>query len=350
MLHLDISQKTLAVYLQDHMRSLHGKTGLAVLRYSPHPIAAVIDSEHAGRSLFEITGIERDIPIVATLEEAISLSCDTLLIGLATSGGVLLGSHRDTVVKAIASGLSIINGLHERLTPQFPELKPNQQIFDIRIPPPDCLVIGFGRAKGLTNRRILTVGTDMSIGKMSTCLELHAACRRHAIRSKFFATGQTGIIIDGQGLPLDAVPVDFAAGAVEYGVLELSAINCDYLFIEGQGSMLNPSSTATLPLIRGSQPTDLILVHRAGQTHVKNDLQFRIPPLKEVALFYESVSRAAGTFAGASVRAIALNTADLSPEEAQRFIAMVEEETGLPADDVVRCGGDKLLKALLAAA
>lgn len=346
MLHLDISKRTLAVYLQDHLRSTYGKTGLAVLRYSPHPIAAVIDSEYAGQSLAAITGIPRDVPIVASLEEAVALGADTLLIGLATSGGVLVGRHRQMVVSAIDAGLSIINGLHERLAAQFTALQPAQQIFDIRVPPPECLVIGFGRAQALNNRRILTVGTDMAIGKMSTCLELHGACRRRGIRSQFFATGQTGIVIEGQGLPLDAVPVDFAAGAVEYGVLHLSENECDMLFIEGQGSMLNPSSTATLPLIRGSQPTDLILVHRAGQTAVKNNVQFPIPPLKDVALFYEGVSRAAGTFPGAAVRAIALNTVDLSTDDARAFITQVERDTGLPVDDVVRFGADKLLDAL----
>ena len=347
MLYLDISKKTLAVYLQDNLKSSYGKTGLATLRYSAHPIAVVIDSEYAGQSLRAITGIERDVPIVSSLDEAITLGADTLLIGLATSGGVLVGNHREMVHRAIASGLSIINGLHERLEPQFRELRSNQHIFDIRVPPANCLGIGFGRAQALKNRRILTVGTDMAIGKMSACLELHGVCRRRGMNSQFFATGQTGIIIEGQGIPLDAVPVDFAAGAVEYGVLTLSEQNCDLLFIEGQGSMLNPSSTATLPLIRGSQPTDLILVHRAGQTHVKNNSQFPIPPLKDVADFYESVSRAAGTFPGAPVRAIALNTVDLSTEDAHAYIKQIERETSLPADDVVRFGGEKLLAAII---
>lgn len=347
MLHLDISKRTLAVYLQDHLRSTYGKTGLAVLRYLRHPIAAVIDSEYAGQTLSAVTGIDRDVPIVGSLDEAVQLGADTLLIGLATSGGVLVGRHRDMVTRAVDAGLSIINGLHERLAPQFGMLRAEQQIFDIRVPPADCFVIGFGRAQALNNRRFLTVGTDMAIGKMSACLELHATCRRRGLRSKFFATGQTGIVIEGQGVPLDAVPVDFAAGAVEYGVLRLSAEDCDLLFIEGQGSMLNPASTATLPLIRGSQPTDLILVHRAGQTAVKNNPQFPIPPLKDVALFYESVSRAAGTFPGAAVRAIALNTADLSTEEARAFINQVERDTALPADDVVRFGADRLFNELV---
>jgi uncharacterized NAD-dependent epimerase/dehydratase family protein len=347
MLNLDLSNRTLIVYLQDHLRSINGKTGLAVLRYSPHPIAAIIDTEYAGRSLFEVTGIAREVPIVASLEEAIAQGGDTLLIGLSPSGGRLTGHHREVVTTAISAGLSVINGLHDRLNHLNPHITGAQEIFDIRVPPPECLVVGFGRAQSLPNQRILTVGTDMAIGKMSTCIEFHVAATKRNMLSTFFATGQTGIVIAGRGIPLDAVPVDFASGAVEYGVITLSTGDCEWLWIEGQGSMLNPASTATLPLIRGSQPTGLVLVHRAGQTSVKNNPAFPIPPLKEVVAFYESVVKAAGTFPAAPVRAIALNTADLSLDDALAYIHLIERETGRPTDDVVRFGADRLLNAII---
>ena len=347
MLNLDLSNRTLIIYLQDHLRSINGKTGLAVLRYSPHPIAAVIDTEYAGRSLVEVTGIARQVPIVASLEDAIAQGGDTVLIGLSPSGGRLIGHHREVVMNAISAGLSVINGLHDRLNHLNPHITGTQEIFDIRVPPPECFVVGFGRAQSLPNQRVLTVGTDMAIGKMSACLEFHAAAKNRGISSQFFATGQTGIVIAGQGIPLDAVPVDFAAGAVEYGVMTLSAENPDIVWIEGQGSMLNPASTATLPLIRGSQPTGLVLVHRAGQTAVKNNPAFPIPPLKEVVAFYESVVKAAGTFPAAPVQAIALNTADLPHDDALSYIHLIEKETGRPTDDVVRFGAERLLSAII---
>jgi uncharacterized NAD-dependent epimerase/dehydratase family protein len=160
------------------------------------------------------------------------------------------------------------------------------------------------------------------------------------MKSKFLATGQGGIMIAGEGIPLDAVRVDYAAGAVENLVLE--AADNEILFIEGQGSLLHPGSTATLPLIRGSQPTGLVLVHRAGQIHVKDLPQIPIPPLKEVIELYETVSRGGGAFPGAKVRGIALNTFHLDIEEAKKAIAEVHQETGLFCTDVVRFGAGEL--------
>lgn len=341
------SSKKLVVYLQGNMKSLYGKTGLAVLRYSSADIVAVLDSEFAGQSLSAVTGITREVPIVASLDEAIVLGGQVLLIGLATSGGVLSGEHRQVVVNAINNGLSVVNGLHEHLATQFADLAPGQEIWDVRKPDRSFFVVGFGRALRLSNKRILAVGTDMAIGKMSACLELNALALGRGLRSKFVATGQAGIMISGGGIPLDAIPVDFAAGAVEQVVLEYSEKDCDLLFIEGQGSSLNPASTATLPLLRGSQATHLVLVHKAGQTHVKDHPLFSIPPLLEVARHYEDLSRGAGVFPGARVVGVALNTSALNEEEARRYIADTTAETGLPCVDAVRFGGSELLDAIL---
>jgi len=153
-------------------------------------------------------------------------------------------------------------------------------------------------------------------------------------------------MIAGDGVPLDAVRVDFAAGAVEEVVLRYGREH-QILFIEGQGSLLNPASTATLPLIRGSQPTHQILVHRAGQTHIRTYPHVPIPPLTEVVRLYEMVASAGGAFAPAPVVGIALNTAHLTDTQAQAAIAQVEAETGLPCTDAVRFGAEKLLEAVL---
>jgi len=233
---------------------------------------------------------------------------------------------------------------------EHPELKPllreGQWIWDIRQEPPG-LKLGSGAARELSCLRVLTVGTDMAIGKMSAAIELHRAAKRRGMRSAFVASGQTGIMIAGDGVPLDAVRVDFAAGAVEEVVLRYGRDH-EILFIEGQGSLLNPASTATLPLIRGSQPTHQILVHRAGQTHIRSYPYVPIPPLPEVVRLYEMVACAAGAFSPAPVVGIALNTAHLSEAEAKRAIVQAESETGLPCTDAVRYGAEKLLDAVLA--
>ncbi|WP_041933419.1 DUF1611 domain-containing protein [Gloeothece verrucosa] len=339
------SQHRVAILLHEGIRGTHGKTGLAFLRYGKNPVVAVIDADCAGQSLAALTKIDRDIPIVKNVSEALSFHPDVLLIGIAPSGGVLPQAWWEEVKQAIIAGVSIVNGLHTPIAPQFDFLKPGQWIWDIRQEPPG-LMIAKARARSLSSRRLLTVGTDMSVGKMSTSLELDRAAQKRGIKSKFLATGQGGIMISGEGIALDAIRVDFAAGAVEQMVLKWGN-DYDLLWIEGQGSLVHPGSTATLPLIRGTQPTDLILVHRAGQKHINNVPEIIIPPLSQVVQLYNQIASVYGTFGEVKVKAIALNTFHLDLEAAHKAIAQVEEETGLPCTDVVRFGADLLLDQIL---
>lgn len=338
---LAVNQR-LAILLHEGIQGIQGKTGLALLRYSEAPIVAVIDRDCAGESLSKLTGIARDVPIVASTGDALPYKPDVLIIGIAPSGGVLPDEWWQEIKQAVTAGLSIVNGLHTPLS-SIPELRDSlregQWIWDVRKEPSN-LIIGSGNARSLACQRVLTVGTDMAVGKMSTSLQLNLAAKRRGLRSKFIATGQAGLMIAGDGVPLDAVRVDFAAGAVEQVVMRYGS-DYDILHIEGQGSLLHPGSTATLPLIRGSQPTHLVLVHRAGQTHIRNH-HVPIPPLTEVIHLYETVAAAAGAFTAVRVVAIALNTAHLNPEDAQMAIEQTKAETGLPCTDAVRFGADLL--------
>ena len=242
----------------------------------------------------------------------------------------------------------MVNGLHTPMAsdPELKKLlKEGQTIWDIRQEPPG-LGIGSAKARSLPCKRILTVGTDMSVGKMSASIELHQAAQRQGISSKFLATGQAGIMIAGEGIPLDTIRVDFAAGAVEQMVMD-AGNNYDLLIVEGQGSLLHPGSTATLPLIRGTQPTGLVLVHRVGQTHIHRFPHVPIPPLPEVIQLYETVAYAGGSFAPTPVVAIALNTGHLDQASAEEAIRQVKIETGLPCTDVVRFGGNLLVGAVM---
>ncbi|ACK68263.1 protein of unknown function DUF1611 [Rippkaea orientalis PCC 8801] len=336
---------SVAILLHQGITGTRGKTGLAYLRYGEASIVAVIDRECTGQSLSTLTGIAKDIPIVANLEEAFAYHPDVLLIGIAPSGGALPDDLLAEVIQAVNSGLSIVNGLHTPLAPQFGTLKLGQWIWDIRQEPPG-LTVGTAKARSLPCKRFLTVGTDMVIGKMSACLELHSASKKRGIKSKFIGTGQGGIMISGAGIPLDAIRVDFAAGAVEQIVVN-SGNDYDVLWIEGQGSLLHPGSTATLPLIRGSQPTGLLLVHRPGQTHISSCPDVAIPPLPDVINLYETVASVAGAIEPVKVKAIVLNTFHLDDEKAQQAIKTIETQTGLPCTDVVRFGAEDLLDSLL---
>jgi uncharacterized NAD-dependent epimerase/dehydratase family protein len=338
----------LAVLLHGGIKGQNGKTGLTVLRYSPNPVAVVIDREAAGESIIECTGINRDAPVVADIKAALASKPDALLIGIAPSGGVIPDDWWPELQAAVAAGLSIVNGLHTKLAdhPNLPNLQPGQWIWDVRQPPQNNPPIGKGLAAELPCKRVLMVGTDMAIGKMSAGLELQKAAVDRGIKSKFVATGQAGLMIVGSGVALDAIKVDHAAGSIEQAVIN-HAPGQDLLIIEGQGSLLHPGSTATLPLVRGSQPTHLVLVHKAGQTTVRNCPQVKIPALPAVIQLYEQIAAAGGAFAPAKVVAIAINGANLTDEELHSYLKTVTLETGLPCIDAIRFGAEPILDAIL---
>lgn len=342
------AQARVAILLHEGILGTQGKTGLALLRYTDAEVVAVIDYQCQGQSLAALTGIDLSVPIVSSVAAALAYNPTVIAIGIAPAGGQLPQPWVEELQAAVIAGVAIANGLHTQLA-VHPDLQPYlqspTQIWDIRQEPPG-LKIASAQAQSLPCLRVLTVGTDMSVGKMSASLELHRAGLRRGLRSKFLGTGQAGIMISGEGVPLDAVRVDFAAGAVENLVVN-HAQDAEILQIEGQGSFLHPGSTATLPLIRGSQPTHLVLVHRAGQTSVRHHPQVNIPPLEKVIHVYETVAYAGGAFPAPRVAAIALNTGHLSPDDADLAIANLRSQTGLPCTDVVRYGGDALLDAII---
>ena len=349
------------VLLQHHgLVDLSGKTGLTLLRYRRSPLLAVVDPDHAGGSLEAITGIRRLVPIVASMAEALPLlpsetateAAPVAVVGLAPSGGRLSEELRADVASALAAGLSVASGLHTRLAddPQLAALlRPGCWIWDLRREPPD-LPVGSARAAALPGRRLLAVGTDMSVGKMSACLELWSAALRRGKDARFVPTGQAGILIAGGGVALDAVRVEYAAGAVEEAVLAAAsgATAETIVLVEGQGSLCHPGSTATLPLLRGSQPTGLLLVHRAGQRSIRNLPRIPLPPLAELVTTLERMAALArpGPAPAVRVEAIALNTGHLDEAAAAAALAAVEAETGLPCVDPVREGGERLLALL----
>ena len=334
--------------------SLSGKTGLAMLRYRRGSIVAVVDPAHAGADLRQITGIDRAVPVVESLAQALPFGPEVAVVGLAPSGGHLPEGMGADVAAALAAGLSVASGLHTRLgdDPALAALvQPGRWIWDLRREPP-YLTVASGRAAGLPGRRLLAVGTDMAVGKMSACLELLAAARRRGLDARFVGTGQAGILISGGGVALDAVRIDYAAGAVEGAVLAAAAAaGPDTLvLVEGQGSLCHPGSSATLPLIRGCQPTDLLLVHRAGQRTIQRLEDVPLPPLGQLIAAIEALAalgRPAGSGPPPRVGAIALNTARLDGAAAAAALTATAAETGLPCVDPVRQGGEALLDLLL---
>lgn len=344
----DLSSRRLALLMHGNLTNGMGKMGQGLLRYSEAEIVAVVDREHVGEDLQPLTGIARSVPIVAEVTDAIALGADTLVPGVAPPGGALPTEWRTEIAVGLSAGMSLVNGLHTPLADDpglRALLREGRTIWDVRREPAG-LENGTGRAAQLPALRVLTVGTDMAIGKMTASIELDRAARRAGLRSRFLASGQIGICISGDGVALDAVRVDFASGAVEALTLRYGE-DRDLLSIEGQGSILHPASTAWLPLMRGSCPTHLILTHRWGQQTLSRLTDIRIPPLKQVAALYEAVATVCGAHPRARVAGIALNCAGLDEGETRMAIAATEAETGLPTTDVVRFGADRLLQAIL---
>ena len=328
--------------------SSYGKMGFGLMRYGVSPTVVIIDRETSGKNVSQLTGIPCSAPIVGSVEDALPFGPDTLVPAVAPAGGLLPPDWWEDIKQGLGAGLNLVNGLHRPLAddPELkPLLKPGKWIWDIRQEPPG-LENGLGRAKDVIAKRVLFVGTDMANGKMTAAIEMDRAAGARGIRSRFLATGQIGIAISGEGIALDAVRIDFATGAVEQMILR-HGHDHDVLFIEGQGSLLHPASTAAYALLRGAVPTHLILVHRAGQESIFRAPWVPIPPLTEVIRVYESVTAAAGSLPPAPVAGIALNCARLTDEQARAAVEQTQQQTGLPTTDVIRFGPHPLLDSIL---
>ena len=238
-----------AIYMEGFIHSDYGKMGLGVARYLQNRIVGIIDSKHAGSNINKEHPIERDIPIYEKLDEVIDQGAEVLILGIAPSGGKIPNSWLPVIKESLSLGLSIINGLHESIAYRFTEQikNSNQWIWDVRVPQ-FTPQIASGRAVHLTNKRLLMIGTDMACGKMTAGLEIYRWTQQKNLDAAFIATGQIGITLMGSGIPLDALKVDHACGAVEQMVM--SHKDKSLIVIEGQGSILHPGSTATLPLMR----------------------------------------------------------------------------------------------------
>jgi uncharacterized NAD-dependent epimerase/dehydratase family protein len=323
------------------------KTGTGVIRYGRRTVVAVIDSEHAGQDVAAIIGAGRGIPVVPDITAAFAYQPDALLIGIAPRGGRLPDEWRWQLRSAIQHGIAIINGLHVLLRDDEELValarRHDVDLWDVRVPAPDEGV-ATAAAHRPGSHTVLFVGSDCSVGKMTAALELDRAARHQGWSSTFVATGQTGIIIAGAGVPLDRVIGDFMAGAAERQVLAACARH-DWVWVEGQGSLIHPAyAPVTLALVHGARPDTMILVHKPDRTLVRG-YDANIPPLPELIQIYEA---AAGWVRPARVCAVALNTFGVSEEEARRQVDEAAAATGLPTSDPVRFGAASLLDAAAA--
>ncbi|MHB8637717.1 MAG: DUF1611 domain-containing protein [Fimbriimonadaceae bacterium] len=334
----------LAIYMEGQLEGNIGKMGIGILRYSPNPVACVIDSTTAGRNAADVTGVGRSCPIVAGVPEAMALGAKVFVLGIAPPGGLIPPEWYPAIDAAWAAGLSVVNGLHDLLGQRYSKpTRPGQWIWDIRIEP-EGLGVGGGLVANLTNKRVLMIGTDMAVGKMTAGLEIYRKARAQGVKAEFVATGQIGITITGRGVPLDAIRIDYASGAVEAEVMRVA--DADLVIVEGQGALIHPGSSANLPLLRGTCPTHLVLCARAGQTHLARIPNIAIPPLGDYIRLYEELAEACNTFPRPHTVGVCLNTFGLPQAEAEHAIAELEATVNLPVVDPVRGGVERIIEAL----
>jgi uncharacterized NAD-dependent epimerase/dehydratase family protein len=279
-----------------------------------------------------------------TIEQAVAAGAKTLVIGVANRGGVISPAWLTVLESALAHGLDLASGLHNLLRDEpvlvAEAMARGRKLHDVRVPPERYPIANGRRRRG---KRCLAVGTDCSVGKMYTALAMEKEMKARGMNADFRATGQTGILITGEGVPLDAVVADFMAGAVEVLTPDNDPDHWD--LIEGQGSLFHASfSGVTMALIHGGQPDALILCHEPTRAHMRGLPDYSPPSLQELRDLAEPIARIVNP-ACRSV-AISVNTVEMSEEEALDYLAAIEEQMGLPAADPFRQGAARLVDAL----
>ena len=283
-----------------------------------------------------------------TPEQARGAGAKSMVIGVANPGGRIPADWLPGLLQALEAGLDLIGGMHARLH-EIPVLREaaarlGRRLVDVREPPRDIPVAN-GRKRG--GKRLLTVGTDCALGKKYTALVLARAFEQRGIDVDFRATGQTGILIAGRGIPLDAVVCDFAAGAAEALSPDAGADHWD--IIEGQGSLFHPAyAGVSLALLHGSQPDVIVVCHEHGREHVLGYPGLLLPSIEETM----DLALQLGRRTNPSIRCagVSLNTAALEPAHAQRVLAAESERLGRAVADPMRGGPalERLVEACLA--
>lgn len=325
------------VFLGDIKDRLSAKTALGLKEWVPH--------DCVGQFRMAPEAFDAGLPDLS-LEQAVQLGAQSLVVGVANRGGVLSPSWLPTLAAAIEAGLDIVNGMHGQLS-EIPTLcqkakQHGRQLIDLRRPPSqNTLATGLPRS----GKRLLTVGTDCSVGKMFTALSIHRELQKRNIPASFRATGQTGILIAGQGICVDAIVSDFIAGAAEELCPAASENHWD--LVEGQGSLMHPSYAAvTMGLIHGAQPDYLVLCHEPNRPHMRGLLGRPLPSLSETLDLHLAAARVVNP--AVQCAGISLNTSLLSPSEKASLCRQLESEFSLPVCDPKLDGVSSLIDPIFA--
>ena len=324
---------------------IESKTGNMLVRYRPDEVVCVIDPEKAGQTAENILGWGGDIPCVSTFDESKKYSPTHVVVGSAPQGGILNDDYRREIIAAIQSGCHIIAGMHVFLNddPEIFKLASDMglTLTDLRRPPiPPHFPKGSWK-----NRKfpvLLIVGSDCDTGKMTTAWELYQALKKRDRKVEFIGTGQTGIMLSGKGIPIDAVVSDFMAGEIEYCLDQLPK-NTELAVVEGQGALNNMDySGVTLGLLHGSMPDFMIFTHEPERTLDASD--HPIPDLKELMKMYTDLLN---PFKESKFLGMNYLTLKLHDNLAMETCNSAQNRYGIPVTDLIRFGGQDMVDAIV---
>lgn len=312
----------------------YGKTANGLVRFSRrYNVRYVVDSSHAGEDAGMIlNGKKCGIPVVPTLPVNVDPPLSTLVVGVATDGGVLPPKYRKFIADGLKSGLNVVSGLHEFLSddPEFSKLasKNGRTITDVRKMFRDRKDVFTGRILKVKSKKIAVLGTDSAVGKRTTSVFLSESMKRRGNTSEMIGTGQTSWM---QGfkytIVLDAIINDFVSGALETVTVDAwNDLHPDYMFLEGQGSVLHPAYPGSFEIIGALHPDAIVLQHSPKRLYYDGFEQFKIPPLEKYIRILELLS-------DKKVIAVAVNRDDMTNSEMLDYMETVEKNYGIPAFD-----------------
>jgi D-glutamate N-acetyltransferase len=327
-------QRRMVILAEAKFGPLTSKTANQAIRYIPESVVGIIDSLQAEKKVQEVLGFGGDIPVFGTLEESLVKRPDTLLIGIAPTGGRLPESWRPIVIDALDNNLNVISGLHTYLSddPEFRSRAHSAgvELIDLRKVPPKYEVVVKGLWKKRRAKTILTVGTDCNVGKMTASYELNREFLRRGMNSAFLATGQTGILLSGSGVCVDSVVGDYIAGSIETAIDEVAGGGAEYIHVEGQGSLTHQGySSVTLGMLHGVMPDAMIMVHHPIRP--KDDYGQQLDNLPTFIHLHEMML---SPFRQSKVVGIAINTVNMNNSEIEEAKIRLEQQTGLPVGNV----------------
>jgi len=317
------------------------KTGNMLIRYRPDSVSCIIDSDKAGLTAQDVLSYGGDIPVVAGFDEAKQFSPNTMVIGSAPQGGFITGVYRKELCSAIKNGCDIYSGMHQFLNDdeEISTLAKEKgiKIYDLR-KPPNPPHFSKGSWKNRKTKVLLIVGTDCDTGKMTTAWEISERLKERGKNIEFIGTGQTGILLSGHGIPVDAVTGDFMAGEVEYAIDQIDD-DIDLIIVEGQGSLTNMYyAGVTLGLLHGAMPDYMVMTDEPSR---KLDVTgYAMSSIDSVMDLHISLMT---NFKNSKFLGINLLTLHMKEDEALNTIADLENKFQMPVTDLVRFGERELI-------